>query len=58
MGAITDATGDIRPAFWFLAVLIGAPIPLMYLVNVERGKKEGAVLTREIGLQANAASAD
>lgn len=47
VGLITDATGDIRPAFWFLAVLIGLPIPLMFLVNVERGKREGAALARE-----------
>ncbi|KAF1825027.1 MFS general substrate transporter [Dissoconium aciculare CBS 342.82] len=47
VGAITDATGDIRPAFWFLAVLIGLPIPLMCFVNVERGKREGAALARE-----------
>jgi len=30
VGLITDATGDIRPAFWFLACLIGLPIPLMF----------------------------
>lgn len=47
VGAITDATGDIRPAFWFLAVLIGTPIPLMFLVDVDRGKREGAALARE-----------
>ena len=47
VGAITDATGDIRPALWFLAVLIGAPIPLMFLVDVDRGKREGAALARE-----------
>ncbi|KXS98342.1 hypothetical protein AC578_4654 [Pseudocercospora eumusae] len=47
VGAITDATGDIRPAFWFLAVLIGLPIPLMFAVNVERGKQEGEKLARE-----------
>jgi len=48
VGAITDATGDIRPAFWFLAVLIGLPIPIMFSVDVERGKREGAALAREI----------
>ncbi|EME77704.1 uncharacterized protein MYCFIDRAFT_205266 [Pseudocercospora fijiensis CIRAD86] len=47
VGAIVDATGDIRPAFWFLAVLIGLPIPLMFAVNVERGKREGEKLARE-----------
>lgn len=50
VGAITDATGDIRPAFWFLAVLIGLPIPLMFAVNVERGKREGAKLAKETAL--------
>ena len=47
VGAIVDGTGDIRPAFWFLACLIGFPIPIMFLVNVERGKREGSALARE-----------
>ncbi|KAF4305884.1 Major facilitator superfamily domain general substrate transporter [Botryosphaeria dothidea] len=44
VGAITDATGGIRPAFWFLAVLVGLPFPLMALVDVERGRADGAAL--------------
>ncbi|TKA77651.1 hypothetical protein B0A55_04622 [Friedmanniomyces simplex] len=44
VGAITDATGDIRPAFWFLAVLIGVPVPIMWFVDVERGKQEAVAL--------------
>ena len=48
VGAITDATGDIRPAFIFLSVLIGLPIPIMMLVNVERGKREGAALAKDM----------
>ncbi|KAK4984789.1 Autophagy protein 22 [Elasticomyces elasticus] len=48
VGAITDATGEIRPAFWFLAVLIGLPIPLMLLVDVDRGKREGAAMARNM----------
>lgn len=46
VGAITDATGDIRPAFWFLAALIALPFPLMYLVDVDRGRREGADLAK------------
>lgn len=38
VASIIDATGEIRPAFWFLAVLVGLPAPLIYFVNVERGK--------------------
>lgn len=48
VGAIIDATGEIRPAFWFLAVLIGIPAPLIYFVNVERGKFEGEKLAEVI----------
>ena len=43
-----DRTGEIRPAFWFLAVLVGLPAPLIYFVDVERGKKEGAKLAEVI----------
>ncbi|KAK5113520.1 hypothetical protein LTR62_003389 [Meristemomyces frigidus] len=46
VGAITDVTGDIRPAFWFLAVLIGLPIPIMFMVNIERGKAAAMALGR------------
>ncbi|KAI1769750.1 autophagy-related protein 22 [Hypoxylon cercidicola] len=48
VGAIIDATGEIRPAFWFLAALIGIPAPLIYFVNVERGKFEGEKLAEVI----------
>ena len=47
VGAITDRYGDIRPAFVFLAVLIIIPLPLMMLVNVDRGREEGAVMAKE-----------
>ncbi|KAI0175981.1 autophagy-related protein 22 [Hypoxylon sp. FL1284] len=48
VGAIIDATGQIRPAFWFLAVLVGLPAPIIYFVNVERGKFEGEKLAEVI----------
>lgn len=44
VGAITDATGEIRPAFWFLAVLVGLPFPLMAMVDVDRGRADGIAL--------------
>ena len=40
VGAITDRYGEIRPAFAFLAVLIFIPLPLMLLVDVDRGHAE------------------
>lgn len=48
VGAIVDATGEIRPAFWFLAVLIGLPGPLIWFVDVERGRREGRSMAAEI----------
>ncbi len=42
VGRIIDKTGSIRPAFWFLGALVGLPAPLIYMVNVERGKLDGS----------------
>ncbi|CAG7947219.1 unnamed protein product [Penicillium olsonii] len=48
VGSITDRYGDIRPAFVFLAILIIVPLPLMLLVNVERGKRDALELGAEL----------
>ncbi|KAL4901953.1 autophagy-related protein 22-1 [Aspergillus multicolor] len=45
VGFITDRYGEIRPAFFFLAVLILLPLPLMLLVNVDRGKRDALALS-------------
>jgi MFS transporter, UMF1 family len=48
VGIIVDRTGGIRPAFWFLILLIGLPAPLIWFVDVERGKEEGKKLAEVI----------
>ncbi|KAI1283332.1 MFS general substrate transporter [Xylaria sp. FL0933] len=48
VGAIIDAYGEIRPAFWFLALLVGLPAPIIYFINVQRGKAEGEKLSETI----------
>ncbi|EEY18845.1 conserved hypothetical protein [Verticillium alfalfae VaMs.102] len=48
VGAIIDRWGHIRPAFWFLAALVGLPAPLIWFVNVDRGKREGEKLAETI----------
>lgn len=40
VGAIVDATGSIRPAFGFLAILIALPVPLMLIVDAEKGHSD------------------
>jgi UMF1 family MFS transporter len=48
VGLITDRYGEIRPAFFFLAVLILSPLPLMLLVDVDRGKRDAIALSAEL----------
>lgn len=48
VGIITDKYGEIRPAFIFLAVLIFLPLPLMILVDVDRGRRDGAAIANEL----------
>lgn len=47
VGAIIDSVGTIRPAFGFLAVLIALPIPLLYLVNVQKGREDAIALSEK-----------
>lgn len=54
VGAITDRYGEIRPAFLFLAILIFLPLPLMLLVDVERGKRDALELATELEGRQNA----
>ncbi|RMZ86803.1 hypothetical protein DV736_g5972, partial [Chaetothyriales sp. CBS 134916] len=58
VGAITDRYGDIRPAFIFLAVLIALPLPLMWQVDVDRGRQEARLLRDELDSKADAAVAN
>lgn len=48
VGAITQRYGEIRPAFVFLAALIFVPLPLMMLVDVDRGKRDAAEMGKEL----------
>lgn len=45
VGAIVDSVGTIRPAFGFLAVLIALPIPLVYFVDVRKGRADAVALS-------------
>lgn len=45
---ITDRYGEIRPAFFFLAILIFLPLPIMLLVDVDRGKRDALALASEL----------
>ena len=47
VGAIVDATGQIRPAFGFLLVLIAIPAPLVWFVDAEKGRKDALTMAEK-----------
>lgn len=49
VGLIVDRVGTIRPAFAFLAVLIALPLPLVYIVDVQKGHAEALALSKLLG---------
>lgn len=44
VGYIVDVTGHIRPAFVFLAILIALPIPLMWMVDADKGQTDAIMM--------------
>lgn len=48
VGFMVDTTGQIRSGFIFLAVLILLPIPLIYLVDPEKGRADGLNMSAAI----------
>ncbi|PKS06356.1 hypothetical protein jhhlp_007104 [Lomentospora prolificans] len=48
VAAIIGKAGHIRPAFWFLGALVGLPAPLIWLINIDRGKREAERLAEAI----------
>jgi UMF1 family MFS transporter len=49
VGWIVDHAGSIRPAFIFLAVLVVLPAPLLWWLDVEKGREDARALARGDG---------
>lgn len=49
VGRIVDATGSIRPSFWFLVVLNLVPLPLVYFLDPESGRKDAVAMAVKLG---------
>ncbi|KAL6236129.1 autophagy-related protein 22-2 [Aspergillus navahoensis] len=46
VGALIDATGSVRSGFVFIGVLILLPMPLVWLVNAERGRRDAIAMVK------------
>lgn len=44
VGRITDSAGTIRPAFIFLTVLVMLPAPLLWRLDVEKGREDARAM--------------
>lgn len=44
VGVLVDATGSVRSGFFFIAVLIVLPIPLVWMVNADKGRREALTM--------------
>ncbi|KAF2839810.1 autophagy-related protein 22-1 [Patellaria atrata CBS 101060] len=44
VGRIVDGSGDIRQSFWFLSVLIILPAPIIWYIDIDKGKKDALAM--------------
>lgn len=48
VGGLIDATGQVRSGFFFIAILIVLPIPLVWMVNADKGRREGLAMAETL----------
>lgn len=46
VGHIIDKSGSIRPCFWMLAIMLLLPMPLIWSVDVDSGKRDAELVRR------------
>lgn len=49
VGMLVDATGQVRSGFFVIAILIVLPLPLVWIVNAERGRRDGLAMAETLG---------
>ncbi|KAE8146787.1 putative MFS transporter family protein [Aspergillus avenaceus] len=48
VGMLIDVTGQVRSGFFFIAILIVLPIPLIWMVNAEKGRHEALTMAERM----------
>ncbi|KAL1305044.1 hypothetical protein AAFC00_001985 [Neodothiora populina] len=56
VGWIVDAVGTIRPAFGFVAVLLALPIPLILMIDAEKGRADAVSIAETLGMNGKVGS--
>lgn len=51
VGMLVDATGQVRSGFFVIAVLIVLPIPLVWMVDADKGRREGVAMAETLHKQ-------
>lgn len=49
VGVLVDATGQVRSGFFVIAILILLPLPLVWIVNVEKGRRDALAMAETLG---------
>ncbi|KAL2868049.1 MFS transporter [Aspergillus lucknowensis] len=48
VGALIDATGSVRSGFIFISILVVLPMPLVWIVNAERGRHDAIAMAQHM----------
>lgn len=48
VAALVDATGQVRSGFFVIAILILLPLPLVWIVNAEKGRRDGLAMAERL----------
>ncbi|KAJ5641346.1 Major facilitator superfamily domaingeneral substrate transporter [Penicillium lividum] len=49
VGMLVDATGQVRSGFFFIAIIIVLPIPLVWMVNADKGHRDALAMAETLG---------
>ncbi|KAJ5765806.1 hypothetical protein N7520_005365 [Penicillium odoratum] len=49
VGLLVDATGQVRSGFFFIAIIIVLPIPLVWMVNADKGHRDALAMAETLG---------
>ena len=49
VGVLINASGQVRSGFFFVAIITMLPIPLVWLVNAKKARREALAMAGDLG---------